>query len=237
MKGLAELAAAGLYAAAAGERTDLIERKPLGGTVLIPGDLLADHRVGVRGRILYGHLQLTPEFRHQAGQFSYAFLSSLSRNGLQAVKRAVSELVETGWLQITQKNQLAPVHFVLRNPIDDRSRAEVARAERRLEEAPFLGEALMREYLSLLVDADDFEDNAAPGFLVNPWTDERLQFDRFYPPGVAFEFNGPQHYGPTDRFSGGYAAKQRGRDYMPPVSFGGQTEKAGRSIGSSLSGH
>lgn len=55
----------------------------------------------------------------------------------------------------------------------------------------------MREYLSLMIDSGEFEDNAAPGFLVNPLTDERLQFDRFYPPGVAFEFNGPQHYGAT----------------------------------------
>ncbi len=72
----------------------------------------------------------------------------------------------------------------------------------------------MREYLTLLVDSDDFEDDASPGFLVNPFSDERLELDRFYPPGAAFEFNGPQHYGATDRFPDKDVAKQRGRDHL-----------------------
>lgn len=72
----------------------------------------------------------------------------------------------------------------------------------------------MREYLTLLIDSDQFEDNAAPGFLVNPLTNERMQFDRFYPPSVAFEFQGPQHYGATALYSEAEAAKQRGRDLM-----------------------
>lgn len=214
LKGLAELAATGWYSATPGEHTGAIDRAPSGARVHVPGDLLADRRVGIQGRLFYGHLQLTPEFRHPTGQFTYADLSSLTRASFHTIRRAVRALVETGWLQITQKNQLAPVQFSVRNLGLARGEAAVARAQQRLEEAPFYGEALMREYLSLLVDSDDFEDDAAPGFLVNPWTDERMELDRFYPPGVAFEFNGPQHYGATDRFSGEYAAKQRGRDYM-----------------------
>src|SRR5690606_12471297 len=72
----------------------------------------------------------------------------------------------------------------------------------------------MREYLSLLIDSDEYEDNAAPGFLVNPLTEERLQLDRYYPPGVAFEFNGPQHYGPTEHYTAEEAVKQRVRDLI-----------------------
>ncbi|HLO02512.1 MAG TPA: hypothetical protein VK191_05355, partial [Symbiobacteriaceae bacterium] len=54
-----------------------------------------------------------------------------------------------------------------------------------------------REYLSLLIDCDEFEENARPGFLINPLTDELMELDRYYPPSVAFEFNGPQHYRTT----------------------------------------
>lgn len=41
--------------------------------------------------------------------------------------------------------------------------------------------------------------NASPGYLINPYTGERMQFDRYYPPGVAIEFQGAQHDGPTKR--------------------------------------
>jgi len=73
----------------------------------------------------------------------------------------------------------------------------------------------MREYLSLIVDSDEFQDDATPGFLVNPLTGEKIQFDRFYPPDVAFEFNGPQHYSPTELYLDEEAFKnQRARDLI-----------------------
>ncbi len=72
----------------------------------------------------------------------------------------------------------------------------------------------MREYLSLLINSDEFEDDAAPGWLVNPRTLERLQLDRFYPPRVAFEYNGPQHYRATGKFSADEVVGQRERDLI-----------------------
>src|SRR5690606_5703483 len=116
--------------------------------------------------------------------------------------------------EFTQANQLAPIRFRLRNPVAEERAQELEWVKRRIERAPFLGEALMREYLSLIVDSEDFEDDAAPGFLVNPLTGERLQLDRYYPVGVAFEFNGPQHYGETELFSAEEASMQRVRDYI-----------------------
>lgn len=214
LKGLAQLTAAGWYAAARGERAAAIDRAPAGATVSVPGDLLADRSVGARARVLYGLLQVTPAFQGRSGRVTYPHLSRLVGASPNTVKAAVRELAQAGWLQAAQCHRLAPVRFSLGHPALARSEAEVARVRRRLEKAPFLGEALMREYLSLLVASDHFEDDATPGFLVNPFTDERMQLDRFYPPGVAFEFNGPQHYGPTDRFSGDDAARQRGRDYL-----------------------
>lgn len=178
---------------------------PEGRMVSIPPHLLADRRLGARAKLLYGLLQLLP-----GGQTSYAGLAELAQVSLNTVKKAADELAQTGWLQVSQRNQLSPLSFSLTDP----GESEVILARQRIEEAPFRGEALMREYLSLLIDSDDFEDDAAPGFLVNPWTDERMQLDRFYPPKVAFEFNGPQHYHATERFSKAEAARQRGRDYM-----------------------
>ena len=58
--GLARLTTAGWYAAAAGEA---IDRAPADAQVTVPGDLLADRSGGALGKVLYGVLQKTPQFR------------------------------------------------------------------------------------------------------------------------------------------------------------------------------
>jgi hypothetical protein len=63
------------------------------------------------------------------------------------------------------------------------------------------GEFLMRSYLDLRVCDDRYIDHARPAFLTNPLTQEPLEYDRYYHCGVAFEFNGPQHYRETSRFA------------------------------------
>lgn len=209
-RSLAELAGAGWTPPRTGADLPLVDHP----WVSMPDSLLDDQRLEGRAKVMYGVLQLTPGFQGQSGQFTYPGLSALAQISPNTAKLAVSDLVAAEWLRVSQANRLAPVRFLLTSPEASRGEAAVAGARQRLDEAPFRGEALMREYLSLIVASEDFEDNAAPGFLVNPWTDERMQLDRFYPPAVALEFNGPQHYGATDRFSDADAARQRGRDYM-----------------------
>lgn len=63
------------------------------------------------------------------------------------------------------------------------------------------GEFLMRTYLDLRICDDRYVDHARPPFLTNPITQEPLEYDRYYLCGVAFEFNGPQHYRTTTRFA------------------------------------
>lgn len=181
----------------------------------LPSDLLADRRVGVQAKLLYGALQLTPEFRNPSGRFTYAKLRALTGISLPTIRMATAPLVDTGWLRVSQANQLSPIEFVLRNPIEDQISGELELLKLRVDEAEFKGEALMREYLSLLIDSEEFEDNAFPGFLRNPSTDEPLQFDRYYHCGVAFEYNGPQHYRTTSRYPKEKKVKaQRTRDLI-----------------------
>lgn len=205
--GLARLEAAGWYSPSAGT----IERSPSDTRVSIPVSLLSDPRVRPQAKLLYGILQ-TGE---KSGEFTYKALSASAQISVVTARQVVGELAETGWIQASQANQLAPIRFTLRIPELDRRAAEVAQATHRLEEADFRGEAIMREYLSLLIDSDEFEDNARPGFLVNPQTDERMELDRYYPPVVAFEFNGSQHYRMTRRFPNEQAlGMQQARDLM-----------------------
>jgi hypothetical protein len=180
----------------------------------VPAALLASRPVGAQAKVLYGLLQATEHFRGQSGQVSYTNLCSLTGLGRNTLKRAMAALVSAGWVQASQENQLSPIHFTLGRPEWVRSRAEAAVVRRRLKRARFGGEALMQEYLSLLVDSDQFTDNARPGFLVNPLTRERLELDRFYPPKVAFEFHGAQHFHQTDRFSREEVEAQQLRDFI-----------------------
>lgn len=166
-----------------------------GPQVSVPADLLRDKRVRPGAKLLYALLRTLPQTA-----FTYASLSAHARVSVPTARQLVRELAAAGWLQASQVNQLAPVEFTLTTPSLDQRSANVALARARLTEAGFEPEAIMKEYLSLLIASDEFEDNARPGFLVNPQTDERLELDRYYPPGVAFEYNGQQHYRTTKRF-------------------------------------
>lgn len=185
-----------------------------GPTVPVPIALLQDRRLGVQAKLLYGLLLLTPGFHHPGGQFIYDELAHLAQAGRNTVARAVEALVRAEWLKVERTNRLAPIHFAFTFPGLARGLAAQDDAQRRLDKASYRGEGLMREYLSLLVDSEAYENDATPGFLVNPRTGERLQLDRFYPPDVAFEFNGPQHYRATAKFSADQASGQRERDYI-----------------------
>lgn len=204
-KGLAELEAAGW-------RPD--RRPDPGPAIPFPASLVTDHRLGFRARLLYGFLHLTPGFSHGMGASALAELADLARVDPKTASRALQELVRAEWITLERANRLDRIHFALTYPGRARGLEALAAAERRLGRGGFHGEALMREFLTLLVDSEEFEDDAAPGFLVNPRTQERLQFDRFYPPKVAFEYNGPQHYRETRRFTAEQVAAQRERDLI-----------------------
>lgn len=181
----------------------------------LPCDLLLDRRLSVQAKLAYGALQLLPRFRNRAGHFTYTELSTLMGLSLAPVRKAIRELENHRWLSLSQTNKFKPIHFTLDNPVLNRQAGEVEAAALRLTEAGYTGEAIMHEFLSLIVDSNEFEENARPGFLLNPYTDELMEFDRYYPPRVAFEYNGPQHYGPTERYPNKEAAwKQEGRDLM-----------------------
>lgn len=185
-----------------------------GGSASVPIALLTNPRLGAQAKVLYGVLLLTPGFNHPSGTFTYAELAGLTHASRNRLARALNQLVRADWLKVDRAHRLARIRFELSFPGFEAGMIALTGAQRRLSRGTFFGEGLMREYLSLLVDAEDYENDAAPGFLVNPRTDEHLQLDRFYPPRVAFEFNGPQHYRGTQLFTADEANRQRERDYI-----------------------
>ena len=109
---------------------------------------------------------------------------------------------------MAQKHRRARIWFRLLNA--DHAYKEEVRAK--LDRVEYAGEALMRSFLSLIVDTKECEDGARPEFLVNPASGERMEFDRYYPlHRVAFEFNGKQHYVATGPYTKQQVTAQRKR--------------------------
>jgi hypothetical protein len=183
-------------------------------TVPMPAPLLTDCKLGAMSRVLYGLLLLTPGYSYNCGHFMHAELAALAHASPTTIIDAIQGLVQAEWIKVERTNRLARVQFELTFPGLDRALNAVAEAQWRLEQPRSRGEALMCEWLTLLIDSDNYQDNTNPGFLLNPRTGATLEFDRFYPPRVAFEHNGPQHYRGTKKFTPKQAAAQRERDLI-----------------------
>lgn len=185
-------------------------------TVTIPWRLLNDTRLSPQARVLYGVLLLTPNFHHPGGRFTYTGLSALAHASRPTLGLALDQLVRAEWVTLEQTNQKAPIVFELTFPGREREETALAAAQDRLskKDLPW-GESIMREYLSLLIDSDGYEDNAYPGFLRHPRTKELLQIDRYYPHlRLGWEFNGPQHYRATEKYPAETVAVQQERDLI-----------------------
>lgn len=181
----------------------------------IPLALLMTAEISPRARLLYGQLQGLPSFQHPCGSFTYAALSRFTGSSDDALRGAVGELVATKWLTITQAKRKHPLCFTLRSPVSTTMRARISSLRRRVKSAKHKGETILREFLDVLVALDDYKENAAPDFLLNPYTGELMEFDRYYPTvGIAIEFNGAQHYEETDLATFEATVKQIGRDAM-----------------------
>lgn len=125
-----------------------------------------------------------------------------------AVRAALRQLQTTGWLRSrrnashqTYTHELLDPHLHARHTLQRRAAA-------RLAEAEFYGEKLMHLMLRTLVDNPGYVENVRLEKITNPTTGDQLEFDGWFPTAnVAFEFNGPQHDGPTAVFPDAEAAK------------------------------
>lgn len=122
--------------------------------------------------------------------------------GVNTVRKRIGELSRLGWLEISHQGSSRTYSYAPLDPHLAWRKYKLGRVRARLRRETHKGEALMKEMLSVVIADDRFQDNARPGFLLNPMTRERLEFDRWYTDaGVAFEFNGPQHYRRTRLYS------------------------------------
>lgn len=124
----------------------------------------------------------------------------------KTLRLLLSQMETSGLVSVVQSEHDRRVHLVtLIGSVEERSQVMIQGILRRINQArkrvqeegskESIGEALMKEWLSLLIADDLFSDNARPGFLTSPLTGERLEYDRWYPRlRLAWEFHGPHHF-------------------------------------------
>lgn len=182
--------------------------------VRLPGSLLAAERLGSHAKLLYGVLQATHGYRGGSGRFTYASLCALTGWSRNTLKKALRHLTGAHWVRTYPSKAAGHIAFKLGTPELRQAEAEASRAKWRIMRAEFEGEAIMQEYLSLLIESTDYVDNIRPGWLTNPLTGERLELDRLYGREVAFEFHGDQHFEASGDYSQADLDAQKLRDYI-----------------------
>lgn len=143
-------------------------------------------------------------------------LADLARKaGLEerTASRMIGLLKKHKWFKPEHRgHRIVPVPVL--PPSEDARRTRILLV--RYEVTPHKGEFLLKEFHDVTLFADDKVDNARPDFLESPLTGENLEYDRYYPVlRYASEYNGLQHYGPTEAFpSQEKADRQQANDLM-----------------------
>lgn len=186
-------------------------------TVEVPGIVTEMSSLSLGARWLYVFLLMKCNAR-RADRYRTTQAKLTAEAGWRSrltTRAAIDQLVQAGWLWLdTGRGSHSHVYKPL-DPHLAQRKLQLRRAQARLRRETFRGEGFLKEILNLIVAGAVFQDNARPNFLVNPLTGERLEFDRWYPEhGVAVEFNGSQHYTPSDKFSAEEVNKQIARDLM-----------------------
>jgi DNA-binding MarR family transcriptional regulator len=117
------------------------------------------------------------------------------------VSRYCKELERLGWMQIASKgNNRRPVAMVPKE-VEAKIAAET---RKRIELKPYQGEATSQAFVAwILAPAVQVLFNVRPPILYNKATGQNLELDVWVPDHAwAKEYQGDQHFGPTDQYKG-----------------------------------
>lgn len=181
---------------------------------LVPIDLV-EANLPAEARFLYIYLLSKASPKTKVVRSNHTRLAQELHMHRATVCQLVTALVQSGWVKVQPDGRYHRVYALL-NPVLEARLDELRRVQDRIAHADYKGEAIMHEILNQKVASDRYDVNARLGFTRNPVTDRCLEVDRYYfEEKVGFEFNGPQHYGPTEAFPNPEKARDlRARDYI-----------------------
>lgn len=119
----------------------------------------------------------------------------------ESARRATHRLARHGWVYTVKQSGGDRGGLVIPwmpAEVEARIISELAHVR---SEIHLYGEWLMKCVLDLIIHDRNCRDNSRNQWLVHPDTGRRLELDRWYPDAnIAFEFQGPQHFGPDGHF-------------------------------------
>lgn len=138
-------------------------------------------------------------------KITQAQMAGFLRTTRITIRKNLRQLVAAEFLKV-----LGPGRYVPIDPELALQRAELEEVKAQLGRAELVGQGLMEVSCTVLVDDHHHLSNVRPDFLTNPTTGQLMEYDLYYPERrVAFEFNGPQHYRTTDKYSDEKALQDR----------------------------
>src|SRR5690606_5100124 len=111
---------------------------------------------------------------------TYKSIAEVFHTQPRTVKRALYALSKAGWIKFERPNPWSPIRIDFLDKKAAQQRAQLRRAQQRLEKSTFRGETLALLWCDSLVDSANYTDDCYPDFLIKPRTDELLQADRYY---------------------------------------------------------
>ncbi|MEW8979198.1 MAG: hypothetical protein AB2385_12395 [Symbiobacterium sp.] len=184
--------------------------------LVLPEDILRDRELPHAARWIWGVI------RRFGRQFDYLQLKELTGYSHNTLTHHVSLLRIRGWLEGDDGYCARRKQFRLTaaNPPEARRQAELAQFLKAAERAEKTdryswGQFLMEQIVALVTQLPVIRNGAA-SWLVNDETGAWLEYDvLLHGRKTAFEFHGPQHAGPTERFPDPeVAAAQQRRDQL-----------------------
>lgn len=183
-------------------------------TVNVPVEVFDDNRLSRSAKQLLIGIMWLAAGKKQCTATPKALAAAAGFRARKTVMAHLMDLESLGWIDVNPPDAATSeagadrdtrrcahrLSIGLRNPIREEKARQIGQLETDIKAAPNKGEALMRKVLDLVIPDTEFIDSYRPEFLKNPMTGQCLEYDRYYKVGVAFEFNGPQHYGPTEKY-------------------------------------
>lgn len=188
---------------------------PKSETVLVPLNVLHDRRLNPAAKTLYAFLLALRQPDSPLIMRQPELAAALGLKSTKVLRSAVAQLRAGGWLRTELARSRAGMAYELLDPYLALRSAKAERIQELIVRTNPKGEFIMKKMLDELVSDEVFQDSARPGFLRNPLTGERMEFDRWYTEArVAIEFQGIQHYRATKDISEQQVRKQQARDLM-----------------------
>ncbi len=172
-------------------------------TLLVPVKVLLAVDLPISARLLFFVILLRARETGKCCDYTLTEMARVVGVSRPTVIRDLRMLLSAGLIEVKGPRQYVPL-----DPDAAADLADIELAKAIIAHATSRGQGLLQAVVKGLYKDDSLIINARPDFMTKRSTGAQLEFDLYSPQyKVAFEFNGAQHYGPTEWFPDEQMAK------------------------------